>query len=208
MRPVYSLCMNLWMVAISAWLGWGTEAAAALTLPVMVCHEALEIVMKWHAWRVSNRSMVVHHGMVIAGCVVVLVVRQGFGEYPHEVYRVARWMLFSEVSSVFYNLRMLLVKTAYEPLATFAFGVAFFVVRTAVAVGSHVELFRNSFFWTLMPFVCGMHALNVVWGVMILRKLRGDPPPFDRDLRRLPPWLLAATLAPTAAVVGLEWLST
>ena len=87
--------------------------------------------------------MLIHHTVVI--CMMQYLIQLVENNYDYDLYRLARWGMIAEVTSIFNALRYILNKTYFEVFSLYLFGIVFLIGRFIMSFGLYYDMYDNKY---------------------------------------------------------------
>ncbi len=169
MQNYVSLCATTSVVFLNIYYSWASKKALILTLYILKYYNVLDTLINFNHYKKTQFSMLVHHVLVIyITCIVIRLVEN---KYDHDLYRISRWAIIAEFTSVFNALRCIFAHTRFDVFFTYLFGIIFLLGRFIMSVGLYYDMYENTYFYVLSPYCTALIVLNTFWSEMIILKI-------------------------------------
>ena len=154
---------------------WTSYESLAPTAKLLSIYLILDSILGFNYYNKKDKLTLLHHILFLL-LIYLLVIYTLYDSndlvYHYDIYKIYRYMLCYEITTVLNVVRTYFTKTKYEQFFNILFGISFIVIRTIVGILLYYELFNNSYFKIVSPFVFIITALNVNWMSMIINKAR------------------------------------
>lgn len=148
---------------------WASYDGIMYTKNVLCMYMIFDTIVGFNHYIKKDIATLLHHFLFILA-LYILSININSDSYNNDIYRISRWVLLNELSTIVNNIRILLRSTKYEYTGNVIFGLTFITSRTVAVIGSYYELINNVYFIYTMPICVSICLLNVFWGNMIIRK--------------------------------------
>ena len=164
-----TLFVTVGVIFLNIYYSWASKQAIILTLYILKYYNALDIIINCNHYTKNQISMLIHHTVVI--CMMQYLIQLVENNYDYDLYRLARWGMIAEVTSIFNALRYILNKTYFEVFSLYLFGIVFLIGRFIMSFGLYYDMYDNKYILMLSPGCSILIALNSLWSEMIIFKI-------------------------------------
>ena len=171
---ILSLAVSSTVVFLNISNPWASKVIMLPTINLLLIYNIVDLILGIKYYIKYDKALFIHHLCAIG---ITYILSKDFDTiYTFDIYRISRWGLLAEVTTVFNNIRLLTRKNEQlKNITTNIFAGVFVVGRTIMSIGFFVSLYKNQYFVILAPFCLTFHCLNIYWINQIIRKAIGLP---------------------------------
>ena len=188
-----SLVIHSAMVWVNFDMGWASVPALWWTGHMVIFYELFDLMIGWEGYFKKDRLMLAHHGVALVGAMLMLTFiggdggddGDGGGDMKLVTLDTLKWMLLSEVTTVFNSVRIISAHYGKFLARIFRFNVAlvfrglfalvFIALRSVQTVGVlGVCLYWRELekIWIVWMFWIIFTAMNSFWILSIVRTMQ------------------------------------
>jgi hypothetical protein len=153
---------------------WASLEAIQYTIPILCSYFIFDTIIGFKTYIKSDPLILIHHMLFLSACIVLYCFINIHG-YDNDMYRITRWVMSMEITSMFNSVRLFLNDTKFKHFGSVLFGVIFLGIRTLATVGIYYDVIHNKYYVPISVFAVMITMLNVTWCSMIIQKAKKEP---------------------------------